>query len=169
MLIVLTGIPGSGKTTLGNKIASKYGFVFVKKDDIQNALVGDIDRSDLDSDSIYKALYNIVKTNIVNGNKVIVEGTFHKTIKNPGWDKKYKELAYQYNIKYLPLRCIASEETIKQRLIDRGLERDKNKLENFSSWRVFLKKEPIYPEKYTGKFFNTELDSFMVIDRLLKS
>jgi predicted kinase len=38
LLIVITGLPGTGKTTLGRKLAEELALPFISKDDIKELL-----------------------------------------------------------------------------------------------------------------------------------
>jgi cytidylate kinase len=61
-IVVLSGLPGSGKTTLGRELADRLGFTFIDKDDILEALLSEHASFDLalrqrlsrESDAIFR-------------------------------------------------------------------------------------------------------------------
>jgi|TARA_Y100000310_G_C20544532_1_gene744953 hypothetical protein len=66
----------------------------------------------------------------------------HSTeVQNEGWADRYRILTEETHSKLKLIRCVAPEELIRQRLEERGYERDWGK---FKDWGGFLKKEPIY-------------------------
>ncbi len=156
-LILITGIPGSGKTTLSTGIYNKSGkqlqpgllnaiqATYINKDAINDAFSRE-KRSgktyDLLRSGVYKAMDNLARQNLLFGNTVIIEATYQSEIQKPSWLKRYKKIAKELRIKLKPIRCIAPENIIKQRLTERNLKRDQHKISP-AGWKKFLKKEPI--------------------------
>lgn len=153
-LILVTGVPCSGKTSLIKELRKTFDFTFIEVDDIKDGIFGKKPRIG----NTYKALKlkvkaiteNIINTNLSIGNNVVVENTFWDEVQNPNWYKRFK-----YKNIYI-IRCIASKEQIFKRLKLRNLKRDINKIKNIESFNNWLIDEPIDVDMSIGIKVKTE-------------
>jgi bifunctional polynucleotide phosphatase/kinase len=74
-MILITGLPGSGKTYLAKTLEEKYGFLHMSKD------------------KYGKNFKKILHENIKNGNSIIIEGLLYTAEKR----KEYNDIADNYN------------------------------------------------------------------------
>lgn len=141
-LILVCGIPGSGKTTLAKKIVENMNAFFIDKDDVQDSLT--TNRSGEYYESIrlstYEIMYVTAASNIKLGKNVVMTAPLVKEMQSDGWRGWFKRYIKSINADLRLIWCFADEKTIKKRLKKRGYHRDFEKLMN---WEEFLEREPI--------------------------
>ena len=76
VLIMVMGLPGSGKTYFSNAFAKAIGGVHINSDIIRKRLMEKPAYSPEDKDKIYKGMYEEVTRALLQGQPVIVDATF---------------------------------------------------------------------------------------------
>ena len=148
-IILIVGVAGSGKTTLGKELASNLtSGVFMSKDFIQDAFTK-TERTGETYEKIrgptFEILVNFASLQLQNGKIPIIDAPFSRnhnlTDKYKDWISPFKSVALDLDANLLVIRCIPpNQDELKLRLKMRGNEYDKWKLENIES---FLQNEPI--------------------------
>jgi predicted kinase len=154
VLIFLIGSAGSGKSTIGKRLATEHQFCYLDKDVLCNTFTGKLletqgysphDRDgnsyyrDIVMDLEYETLLNVANDNLQLGRSVILDapfvGYFHKSgyidelVHKYGWDQVFPVV----------LRVDVNMDVLEQRLRNRGLERDRWKLEHWDTFVQGLK------------------------------
>ncbi|WP_154984312.1 ATP-binding protein [Paenibacillus xylanexedens] len=154
VLIFLIGSAGSGKSTIGKKLATEHHFCYLDKDVLCNTFTGKLletqgysphDRDgnsyyrDIVMDLEYETLLNVANDNLQLGRSVILDapfvGYFHKSdyidglVSTYGWEEVIPVV----------LRVDVNMDVLEQRLRSRGLERDRWKLEHWDTFVQGLK------------------------------
>ena len=79
-LILITGMPGTGKTTLGRQIARRLRLPLICKDDIKepllDVLVPDASRSREVSNMAFAVIFSLARELLARGDSLILEGNF---------------------------------------------------------------------------------------------
>jgi predicted kinase len=83
LLIVVTGMPSSGKTTVGDGLASQLRLPLIAKDEIKESLydslgAGDVKSSALLGSAAYALIFALARTLLDSGVSVIVEANFFR-------------------------------------------------------------------------------------------
>jgi predicted kinase len=121
LVILILGLPGAGKTTLGKKIARELRLPFISKDDIKVRLFDvygwkDREASKQAGSAAYKIMDYFIEEQINHGNSLIVESTF-----NPAYDDgRFQTWQKKYNVRYVQLYCYADADVVRQRFADRA-------------------------------------------------
>ena len=81
MLIIICGVPGSGKTTLANELSKKLSIVCFHKDSIKEQLYDALNLSTLDDSKhigavSIKVLLHLAEEQLARGIDIILEGAF---------------------------------------------------------------------------------------------
>ena len=111
-LIVVLGLPGTGKTTFAAALANQLNAVHLNTDKIR-ALVGKRGKYNSDTKSvIYQLLFSKTEEALENNMHVIVDGTFSKD----EWRKDLEAIALKTDCKLSWIMMEASEAIIRERV-----------------------------------------------------
>ncbi|KKP88523.1 MAG: hypothetical protein UR93_C0012G0001, partial [Berkelbacteria bacterium GW2011_GWA2_35_9] len=97
LLIIVSGPPASGKTTLGKIIAKEFRLAFLNKDSIKESLfdilgIKDREWSKKVGSASYSILYRFMETLLVANQSLVVDSNFR-----PEFDtKKFLDLKQKY-------------------------------------------------------------------------
>lgn len=112
MLVLITGLPGSGKTTLAKAYAARYGVLHLNSDLLRRemGLMGHY--SPEDKKKVYDALLERTREALLEGREVVVDSTFYReAIREP-----FRRVAAECAARLLWVEVRAQEHTIRQRL-----------------------------------------------------
>ena len=98
-LIIINGLPGTGKTTLGKAIATEFGFPFLAKDELKEFLFDNIGIGDREWSKKIGAissdfLYEVANQSLSANKSLIIESAFFKSFAAP----KLREIIEKYNL-----------------------------------------------------------------------
>lgn len=151
MLIMVCGLPGTGKTTLAREIARRTGFVHVMSDVVRKELAGKKPEetgsgkfgegiySESFTERTYSEIAGRAGSFLGQGRSCVVDATFSK--------KKYldrvREAAAPAGALVFVVECAAPDEVIKARLDKRCLEAGNV---SDADWRIYLWKKASFEE-----------------------
>lgn len=145
-IIIITGMPGVGKTTLGKALAKTINAAFLDKDTVSDKFTNLITKNvthehDKESDFYrsevrdleYEVTMDIAIEQINYINNVIVVGPFTKELKdNLIFFEKYKK--NNINVEFHFFNIICNKEENKRRIKIRNLPEDKMKLDDWKNY-----------------------------------
>lgn len=114
MLVVLSGLPGTGKTTIGKALATKRSATYIRVDEIEHALScsANVDR-DL-GPAGYLVAFAIASSNLKLGNLVIGDSVNPVTESRQGW----RIAAASTGCPVLDVEVICSDEVEHRRRVE---------------------------------------------------
>ncbi|MCC6725897.1 MAG: ATP-binding protein [Saprospiraceae bacterium] len=112
MLILIAGLPGSGKTSLANAIAAKLGAPHFNSDQIRREMGLWGSYGPTDKAKVYEALLERTRQALALGATVVVDSTFYRA----SLRKPFEEMAAQFALKPLWILATAPDETLRQRV-----------------------------------------------------
>ncbi len=114
-LIVMAGLPGSGKTTLANKLAETVPAVIINKDVVRAAFFPprEIDFSAAQDDLVMSMIYQAAAYLVNKGRSVIIDGQAY-ALQLQRLD--LKKTAYAAGADLRIILCSAPDEIVKERL-----------------------------------------------------
>lgn len=120
-LVVVSGPPCSGKTTVGRRIADELGLPFIAKDDIKESLFDTLGTKDREWSkklglSSMVLLFRIVAAQLQAGGSVVAEANFHMDFDTPRFD----ELRSRFELELLQIHCTASAAVLLSRFRGRA-------------------------------------------------
>ncbi|HEX2913021.1 MAG TPA: ATP-binding protein [Chloroflexia bacterium] len=121
LLLLVAGAPGSGKTTVANRLAQALNLPLLVKDGIKETLFETLGYSDLEwagklSLTTYNLLYFFLEIELRAGHSLIVESNFDRKLH----ESRMHELRQKYPFDIFQLYCRADDSTILERYSQRG-------------------------------------------------
>ncbi|MFJ6064603.1 AAA family ATPase [Streptomyces tendae] len=150
---ITLGGAGSGKSTLSRHLSSLTGAAYLDKDTIAGPLVRVAleafgqDPSDRESNELYvqrvmpaeyETLFATAGRNLELGHSVVLDAPFVAYLADPDFLRRSTERASWPAARVRVLHVRTSPEVVRQRLIERGSERDRVKLADWDAyWERF--------------------------------
>jgi predicted kinase len=120
LLVIITGLPASGKTTLGRRLASELRLPFICRDDLKEILfdtLGWRDRAWSQKLGVasWELLYYLIAVELVAGRSLIVESNFRPEFDNA----RLQRLCRDHAAYVLQIRCVTDGDELARRYIER--------------------------------------------------
>ena len=112
-LLVLTGLPASGKTFLGSRLARQLGWPFVSKDEYKEMLhnhLPDLTRAQAGPLS-FEIMYHVAGVSLAAGGNAVLETHFYRGMSEP----ILMALAHRHGARLLQVFCHAPLDELKRR------------------------------------------------------
>ncbi len=170
-LILMSGLPGTGKSTIAEKVAGSAGFEIIQTDRVRKELQSGPDArlstqdpySEQAKQAIYDECLRRAREALFEGKRVILDATFHSSDRR----RMFTQLARQMGVRVHLLICRADREVIRRRLAART-----NSISD-ADWEVYLKlaekwDPPTPRERRFTRFIPTDVELSESVDRALE-
>src|SRR3954464_3844836 len=113
LVIIVTRPPGSGKTTLGRRVAEEFRLPFIHKDGIKELLFDTLGWSDREwskrlGHATYMIPFHILEGLLKAGTSVVVESNFPPAFD----DERFGELRAKYPFDAFQVVCVADGDVL---------------------------------------------------------
>jgi predicted kinase len=167
VLLVISGLPGTGKSFLARRLAERLPCVIVESDFIRKTLAGDArpTYSGRESALVHRVAHAVIKRLLESGRRVIYDAT---TLAEWQREKLY-HLADQTRCKLVIIRTIAPEEVARERLTWRRQNRDPHDLSD-ADWNVHQRmKAGLEPVRHPHLVVDTSGDIEQALTKILRA
>lgn len=136
MLIIVTGLPGTGKTTIAEALAKEIDGIVFSTDKIRKRIFEKPVYNEEDKRIVYDELFSQTGKYLTKGKNVILDGTFY----TKGLRQRAKEVGKSFCEEVYFVYCETPEELLKERINKR-----KDKFSD-ADYSVYLKIKKIFEE-----------------------
>ena len=165
MIILVCGLPGTGKSSLGKRISEKNGFVHLRTDEIRKKIYDKPEYTDKSKETTYRAFFLIAEYLLKSNKSCILDGTFYME----KYRKSVFDLSKNTNHPLKIIECVNDEERIKRKIKERNDVSD-------ADFSVYLKIkdlwEPIEEEHMTirmDEFFDDKISGMKKVMDYIES
>lgn len=133
ILFILSGLPGSGKSTISKYLAKEYNAIYLRIDVVEQAL-RDLCNFPVQGEG-YRLSYRIAEDNLKIGNNVVADSCNPNDLTRNEWEN----VAIKNNCKHVNIEVICSNKTEHRKRV----ETRKTEIENLKlpAWDEIIKRE----------------------------
>jgi len=161
-LVVISGLPGTGKSYFGQRLARRWPFVVLESDALRRTLYPSPDYSPQESWRLFKAVHLLIEQLLEKGVSVILDAT--------NLAERHREYLYSIaerrDVRLVLVRVEAPPEVVRQRLKARVETAQAN---SEADWGVYRKMRPSL-ERISRKHYavDTSRDITPVLDKIIR-
>ena len=131
-LVIVNGLPGTGKTYFSKKLSERLPFVILESDALRCVLNANPTHSKPESKRLFTAIHLLCERLLREGHSVIVDATNL----NERHRQHFYNISDRLGVKMIIVYLAATEQAVKERLDKRGKESGGN---SDADWKVYLK------------------------------
>lgn len=120
VIILITGAPATGKTTLGNTLAEKYKLAFISKDALKERIFDNLGWKDKEwslkvSAASHRIMDYFIEQELKAGHSIILESNFKQHTDS----ERFRKIQEKYQCQLIQILCWAEGEILFKRFMDR--------------------------------------------------
>jgi len=160
--IVVSGLPGSGKTYFCGKLAERLPFVILESDTLRKTLFQSPDYSARESLQLFRAIHLVIERLLKKGISIILDAT---NLSERNREYLYS-IADRLNVKLVLIRVEAPPEVVRERLMTRQQESDSK---SDANWAIYRKMKASVQRIGRNHYaVDTSRDINPVLDKIVK-
>lgn len=161
-LILLSGLPGTGKSYLSRKFAERVPLLILESDRLRKTLFSSPDYNTGESSQLFQAIYQLVEELLREGISLILDAT--------NLSERFRERLYgisdRLGARMVLIRVEAPPELVKQRMEERAIDTVNNSDADWTVYRLMIPSvERIRRNHYV---VDTSRDISSVINRVVR-
>jgi hypothetical protein len=160
--IVVSGLPGTGKSYFCRKLAERLQFIILESDALRKALFSSPDYGESESGRLFRAIHLIIERLLKKGVSLIFDAT--------NLSERYRERLYSIadhlDVKLILVRVEAPTEVVQERLKARR-ENPENKSD--ADWAVYQRMKSSVQKIWRNHYaVDTSRDITPVLDKIVR-
>ena len=164
VFIVVSGLPGTGKSYFCSQLAQRLPFVILESDVLRKALFPSPNYSPPESSHLFQTIHLLVERLLKRGVPLILDAT--------NLSERYREhlysIAYRLDVKLILVRVEAPPEVVQERLKARQEEMNTMN-QSDADWAVYQKMKPSVQKIRRNHFaVDTSRDITPVLDKIVR-
>src|SRR5690554_6007565 len=128
MMIIVMGLPGSGKSYFASRLSDKVGATYIGSDALRKEMKAMGKYSAADKNRVYDRMVALAKNGLNEGKTIVLDATFFKKYLLD----RFVSLAREHYAPYRIFWIVAAEEVIKERV-------SKKRGDSEADYEVYLK------------------------------
>jgi predicted kinase len=169
LLIVITGLPCTGKSTLGRLLSHNLSIPYISKDGIKEVLFDTLGYADRDWSrrlglSSYALLYHFVELEVAAGCSLIVESNFDA----PTAARIFEALRAKYPFRVVQVLCRTEPQVLFERFKSRAQSTERHpghvEMQNLDEFRAALAGVQCEAIPLDGKLITLDTTDFGLVD-----
>lgn len=169
LLVIITGLPGTGKSTLGRFLSHELSLPYISKDGIKEVLFDTLGYSDRPWSrqlglASYELLYYFVEQELAAGRSFIVESNFHAEVAGP----RFSSLQSTYGFRTIQIFCETEPSVLLERFVRRAASTERHpghvEQQNIDEFRADLSASKCEPIPIAGDLIRLDTTDFSVVD-----
>lgn len=162
VLIVVSGLPGTGKSYFCSKLAERLPFITLESDALRKVLFSSLTYSLQESSRLFQACHRLIEQLLRQGFSLILDAT--------NLSERHREYLYSIvdhlDVKLVLVWVEAPPQLVRERLKDRRNEETKSD----ADWVVYQKmKSSVQPIRRNHYVVDTSRDIIPVIDKIVRA
>ncbi|MFN8491079.1 MAG: ATP-binding protein [Caldilineaceae bacterium] len=169
LVVLISGLPCTGKTTLGRRLAQELSLPFVHKDGIKELLFDHLGWQDRAWSKALgrvssELLYYFAEVQLAAGRSLLLESNFDPTFATP----KFRALQTQYGFTPVQIFCKAADAVLLQRFQQRAEsgERHPGHVDhlNYAEFQAIMQQGVLAPLAIGGELIEVDTTDFQQVD-----
>ena len=162
-LVVVSGLPGTGKSYLSSRLSERLPFVVLESDALRKTLFPSPDYSAVESTRLFQAIHLLIERLLKRGISIILDAA--------NLSERYRERLYNIadhlDVKLILVSVEAPPQVVYERLTKPGAESKRSKSD--ADWEVYQKMRPTV-ERISRRHYvvDTSKDITPVLDKIVR-